>query len=65
VTSVVCDAVEQSGTPVIGLVGLAVMGQNLALNIASKGFTIAVHNRSPEKVRGSLARCASAVRASL
>jgi 6-phosphogluconate dehydrogenase len=57
--------VEQSGTPVIGLVGLAVMGQNLALNIASKGFTIAVHNRSPEKVRGSLARCASAVRASL
>ena len=35
----------------IGLVGLAVMGQNLALNIASKGFTIAVHNRSPDKVR--------------
>jgi len=36
--------------PVVGLVGLAVMGQNLALNIASKGFTIAVHNRSPDKV---------------
>ena len=35
--------------PTIGLVGLAVMGQNLALNIASKGFKIAVHNRSPEK----------------
>jgi hypothetical protein len=36
--------------PVIGLFGLAVMGQNLALNIASKGFQIAVCNRSPSKV---------------
>eukprot|EP00386_Alphamonas_edax_P003234 GDKI01009906.1.p1 GENE.GDKI01009906.1~~GDKI01009906.1.p1 ORF type:complete len:482 (-),score=169.11 GDKI01009906.1:224-1669(-) len=34
----------------IGLVGLAVMGQNLALNIASKGFNIAVWNRSESKV---------------
>ena len=34
----------------IGLFGLATMGQNLALNIASKGFTISVCNRSPEKV---------------
>ena len=33
----------------IGLVGLAVMGQNLALNIADHGYTIAVYNRSPEK----------------
>jgi len=32
------------------LVGLAVMGQNLSLNIASKGFRISVWNRSPEKV---------------
>ena len=31
----------------IGLVGLAVMGQNLALNIAEKGFNISVWNRSP------------------
>lgn len=37
--------------PVVGLYGLAVMGQNLALNIAEKGFPIAVCNRSPEKVR--------------
>ena len=36
--------------PVVGLYGLAVMGQNLALNIASKGFPIAVCNRSPEKI---------------
>ena len=34
----------------IGLVGLGVMGENLALNIEEKGFPIAVSNRSPEKV---------------
>ena len=31
----------------IGLIGLAVMGENLALNIASRGYTIAVYNRTP------------------
>ncbi len=30
----------------IGLIGLAVMGENLALNIASRGFKIAVYNRT-------------------
>jgi len=34
----------------IGLYGLAVMGQNFALNIASHGFKICVGNRSPAKV---------------
>jgi 6-phosphogluconate dehydrogenase len=33
----------------IGVIGLAVMGRNLALNIESRGFTVAVFNRSPEK----------------
>ncbi|MFC5447114.1 NADP-dependent phosphogluconate dehydrogenase [Paenibacillus aestuarii] len=33
----------------IGVVGLAVMGKNLALNIESKGFSVSVYNRSPEK----------------
>ncbi|WP_046214827.1 NADP-dependent phosphogluconate dehydrogenase [Paenibacillus wulumuqiensis] len=33
----------------IGVVGLAVMGKNLALNIESKGFSVAVFNRSPQK----------------
>ncbi len=33
----------------IGLVGLAVMGQNLALNIADHGFKISVYNRTTEK----------------
>lgn len=34
----------------IGLVGLGVMGQNLALNIAEKGFSISVYNRTTSKV---------------
>jgi 6-phosphogluconate dehydrogenase len=34
------------GTCDIGLIGLAVMGENLALNIASRGFKIAVFNRT-------------------
>jgi len=35
----------------IGLIGLAVMGQNLALNIRDKGFFISVFNRSPDKTK--------------
>jgi 6-phosphogluconate dehydrogenase len=34
----------------IGIVGLAVMGENLVLNMESKGFTVAVYNRTIEKV---------------
>ncbi len=34
----------------IGLIGLAVMGENLVMNMASKGFTVAVYNRSTDKV---------------
>ncbi|WP_135547037.1 NADP-dependent phosphogluconate dehydrogenase [Paenibacillus cymbidii] len=33
----------------IGVVGLAVMGKNLALNLESRGFHVSVFNRSPEK----------------
>lgn len=35
----------------IGLIGLAVMGENLAMNMASKGFTVAVFNRTTDKVK--------------
>ncbi|UCF92666.1 MAG: NADP-dependent phosphogluconate dehydrogenase [Desulfobacterales bacterium] len=35
----------------IGLIGLAVMGANLALNIERRGYSVAVYNRSTEKVR--------------
>ncbi|MGI5878777.1 MAG: NAD(P)-binding domain-containing protein, partial [Christensenellales bacterium] len=34
----------------IGLVGLAVMGENLVINMESKGFTVAVFNRTTSKV---------------
>ena len=37
----------------IGLIGLAVMGENLALNMESKGFTVAVYNRSVPGEEGS------------
>lgn len=34
----------------IGLIGLAVMGENLVLNMESKGYTVAVYNRTTERV---------------
>lgn len=34
----------------IGLIGLAVMGENLIMNMESKGFTVACYNRTTEKV---------------
>ena len=34
----------------IGLIGLAVMGENLVLNMESKGYTVAVYNRTTTKV---------------
>jgi 6-phosphogluconate dehydrogenase len=35
----------------IGVIGLAVMGKNLALNMESKGYTVSVFNRSPERTK--------------
>jgi 6-phosphogluconate dehydrogenase len=40
----------------VGMIGLAVMGENLAMNIERNGFPIAVYNRSPEKVDDFVAR---------
>lgn len=39
----------------IGVTGLAVMGRNLARNFARNGFTVAVHNRSVDKMRSLVA----------
>jgi len=39
----------------IGLIGLAVMGQNLALNIADHGFKISVYNRTASKTDAFIA----------
>ncbi len=33
----------------IGVIGLAVMGKNLAFNIESRGYTVSVYNRSQSK----------------
>ena len=40
----------------VGLIGLAVMGQNLALNIADHGFRISVYNRTAAKTNDFVAR---------
>ena len=40
----------------IGLAGLTVMGQNLALNISQKGFPISVYNRTTSKVYETVQR---------
>ena len=40
----------------IGLIGLAVMGENLVLNMAAHGHTVAVFNRTASKVDAFLAR---------
>jgi len=37
----------------IGLIGLAVMGENLVLNMESKGFSVAVFNRTISKIGSS------------
>jgi 6-phosphogluconate dehydrogenase len=39
----------------IGLIGLAVMGENLVLNMESKGFSVSVFNRSVERVDAFIA----------
>jgi 6-phosphogluconate dehydrogenase len=39
----------------LGLIGLGTMGRNLALNIAGRGFTVAVYNRTPERTREFMA----------
>ena len=35
----------------IGIIGMAVMGQNLALNVESKGYSVSVYNRSESRTR--------------
>ena len=40
----------------VGLYGLAIMGQNFALNMAEHGFSVCVGNRSPAKVAATVAR---------
>src|SRR5699024_1703563 len=39
----------------IGVIGLAVMGKNLALNIESRGYHVAVYNRTASKTEDNMA----------
>jgi len=45
------NGADAAGQAQIGVVGMAVMGSNLARNFASRGHTVAIFNRSPEKTR--------------
>jgi 6-phosphogluconate dehydrogenase len=43
----------------VGVIGLAVMGQNLVLNMLEKGYTVAVYNRTPTRTEHFVANTAS------
>ncbi|MEQ8538430.1 MAG: NADP-dependent phosphogluconate dehydrogenase [Coleofasciculus sp. D1-CHI-01] len=45
--------------PSFGVIGLAVMGENLALNVESRGFPVAVYNRTSSKTEDFMAKRAS------
>jgi 6-phosphogluconate dehydrogenase len=49
------ETIMQTGSCDIGLIGLAVMGQNLVLNMNDHGFKVAVFNRTTSKVDDFLA----------
>ena len=49
----------------IGLIGLAVMGQNLALNMNDHGFKVSVHNRTASKTMDFLQGPASSTNISV
>ena len=42
-----------------GLIGMAVMGQNLALNVERNGFSVAVYNRTAARTKGFMAKQAA------
>ncbi len=49
-----------TGSADVGLIGLAVMGQNLALNISDHGFAVAVYNRTAARTEEFLSGPAAA-----
>src|SRR5438445_3692686 len=50
-TEAVGARMTQPASAQIGVTGLAVMGRNLARNLARHGHTVAVHNRTYERTR--------------
>lgn len=57
-TSFFFSSAPSASMSTVGLIGLAVMGQNLALNVAEKGFPISVYNRSGDKTDACVSRAA-------
>src|SRR6476619_7887563 len=47
---------QATATADVGLIGLAVMGENLALNIADHGYKVAVYNRTTDVMKKFIAR---------
>src|SRR6202451_4478571 len=47
---------QQAAVADVGLIGLAVMGENLALNIADHGFKVAVYNRTTAVMKKFIGR---------
>ena len=45
-----------TNTAKIGMIGLGVMGQNLALNIERNGYSVAVYDREPPVLDAFIAR---------
>ena len=41
----------------LGMIGLAVMGRNLALNVLDHGYSVMGYNRSPEPLARALCNC--------
>ena len=48
---------KQSNQSDIGLIGLAVMGQNLVLNMADHGYKVSVYNRTTSKMEAFIKDC--------
>ncbi|MEM6460152.1 MAG: NAD(P)-binding domain-containing protein, partial [Planctomycetota bacterium] len=48
---------QQDAPSDIGLIGLAVMGQNLVLNMADHGYTVSVYNRTTSKMQAFIEDC--------
>ena len=48
---------KKSNQSDIGLIGLAVMGQNLVLNMADHGYKVSVYNRTTSKTEAFIKDC--------
>ena len=49
----------------IGMIGLGVMGRNLALNIESRGYSVSVYDREPDVTERFVSQTAASRRISL